>query len=134
MNPPRDAFNGRKLVSRAIRWRLAPITAAAVIGASAVAIASPARADEVHQACNTYHNWTECVSYDYTNGNLAVNALNNGNAGTHSVFLENYPSAVYSESFNFSAGNWVGFAKHTMPATEVCGGIDSTTIVCSATL
>jgi hypothetical protein len=136
MNPPLYVFSGRKLVSRAIRWRLAvALGAATVMGASAVAVASPARADDVVQDCNTYHNWTECISYDYTNGNLAVNALNSGNAGNHSVWMVNTPpSEVFSASFNFSAGHWVGFAEHTPPRSEVCGGIDSTTIVCSFSL
>jgi hypothetical protein len=134
MNPPLSAFSGGKLASRAARWRVAAaLGAAAVIGASAVAVASPARADVFDQTCNTYHSWTVCVSLDDTSGNLAVNAVNSSTAGNHSLWMTVDPGELYSESFYFSAGSWVGFAKYQADAfTEVCGGIDSTEIVCSA--
>jgi hypothetical protein len=131
MNPPIDVFNDRKLVSRAIRRRLAvALGAAAVIGSSAMAVASPAMADQYVQYCQTYHSWTECISFDPNNGNLAVNALNNSTVGNHSMWLTNYPGGTHSQVVYFSAGNWVGFPVHQTPGSQVCAGIDTTTILC----
>jgi len=124
-----------KLVGRAIRWRLAAaLGAAAAIGATAVSVAPPARADVVDQKCNTYHSWTECVSYDYNNGNLAVNALNGySTTETESLWMEDSYNDVNSQGFVIPAHSWAGFSWHWGPiASEItiCAGIDGVKIVC----
>ncbi len=130
MKSPLNVFNSGKPASRAYRWRLAAaLGAVTAIGASAVAVASPAKADEVYQDCVAYHSWTVCVSYDLTNGNTAVTGMNSGNAGTHSLFLE-VNGGYYSNAYTFNAGQWYGFAEHVDPGTDkTWGGIDSTRIV-----
>lgn len=131
MNSPLNIFSSGKLAGRASRWRLAvAVGTAAAIGASAVAVATPARADDVDQTCVTYHSWTVCVSHDWTTGKTAVNGMNTGNAGLHSLFMNLYGD-VYSSAHNFTAGQWYGFAENSVPigSEKVWGGIDSTTIV-----
>jgi hypothetical protein len=125
-------FGRRKPVNRATRWRLpAAVGVAAVIGVGTVMVASPAHADTYRQACSTYHSWTECISFDYTNGNLAVNALNGYSSSQNESLWMNPFMMVRSEAFNIAPGTWAGFAWHTgNPPGNVCAGIDSVQIVC----
>ena len=125
-------FNGGKLVTRATRWRLpAAVGTAAVIGAGTVLAATPAHADTYQQVCSTYHSWTECVSYDYTNGNLAVNALNGYSTSENEALWMDVGPLVHSQAFNIPPHSWAGFAWHFgNPPGPVCAGIDSVQIVC----
>ncbi len=117
---------------KAARWRLsAAVGAVAVVGASTVLAASPARADDYQQTCNTFHNWTECVSYDYTNGNVAVNALNGYSTSQNESLWGEIGSQVYSQAFNIPPHSWAGFSWHNgIPPGQVCAGIDSVQVVC----
>ena len=132
MNSPLNVFNSGKLASRASRWRLAAaLGTAAVIGAGTVAVASPARADDVEQDCVTYHSWTVCISYDWTTKVTAVNGRNTGNAGSHSLFM-NVDGTTFSRAYTFTAGQWYGFSENTVQPSDIIktwGGIDSTSIV-----
>jgi hypothetical protein len=136
MHPALKVSSGGQLVGRATRWRLtAALGAAAIIGASAVSIAPPASADTVDQKCGTYNSWTECISYDYNNGNLAVNALNGySTSETESLWMEDSYGDVFSEGFVIPAHSWAGFSVHWGPISsgiEICAGIDSVKIVCN---
>jgi hypothetical protein len=125
-------FSGGKLVTRATRWRLpAAVGVAAVIGAGTMLAAPSASADTYHQACSTYHSWTECISFDYTNGNLAVNALNGYSSSQNEALWMNPFNSVRSEAFNIPPNSWAGFPWHmSFPPGYVCAGIDSVKIVC----
>jgi hypothetical protein len=135
MHPTLKIFSGGKLFRRATRWQLSAVLgAAAVVGTGTVLTASPAHADTFRQSCNTYHQWTECVSYDYTNGVVAVNALNGYPAQQNNVSVavsvDNQP---FSEVFNIPSGNWRGFAVYNgFPPNEVCGSINTVLIVCGS--
>lgn len=126
-------FNGGKLITRATRWRLsAAVGTVAVIGVGTMLAASPAHADTYQQTCSTYHSWTECISFDYTNGNLAVNALNGYSTSENEALWMNPFMRVRSEAFNIPPHNWAGFSWHSgNPPGDVCAGIDSVQIVCA---
>jgi hypothetical protein len=126
-------FSAGKPPSHAIRWRLSAVVGTmAVIGVGTVMVASPAHADTYQQKCSTYHSWTECISFDYTNGNLAVNALNGYSTSENEALWMNPFMNVRSEAFNIAPHNWAGFAVHMgNPPGDVCAGIDSVQIVCT---
>jgi hypothetical protein len=110
----------------------------AVIGASTMA-ASPAYAqDKVAQTCQSYHSWTECISYDFTNGNVAINAYNGySSSETESLTLITNPDGgEWSEGFTIPAGNWRGFSEHVgiEPTGDNFGYIDNTLVVESSSL
>jgi len=111
----------------------AAVGAVAAIGASTVLVASPAYADNVEQWCNTYHSWTECISMDWTNGYLAVNALN-GYPTTQAAALWAKRGGVTLglKGFNIPPHTWAGFPIYMgdQPPFTACAGIDSVQIVC----
>jgi len=126
-------FGGRK--SRATRRRRlsAAAGAMAVIGVSAMLAAPSAYADNFEQYCNGYHSWTECISYDWSNGNLAVNALNGYSyAQTEALWIKVYGVMVANQGFNIPAHSWRGFPHFlgTGNSFSACAGIDDVQIVC----
>ena len=133
MHAVRKVFNGGQLKG-AGRWLSITVGTTALIGASAVSVASPARADSVNQVCNTFHSWTECISYDYTNGDIAVNALNGySTTEAESLWFSYNGGIIASQGFSIPPNAWRGFSYYwgVLPADQVCGGIDSVTIVCT---
>ena len=127
-------FSGGKLVP--VGRRLAAVASSvAVIGAGTVLAASPAHAqDTVSQVCSSYHSWTECISYDFNNGNVAINAYNGySTAQTESLTLITNPDGgQWSEGFTIPAGSWRGYAEHlgSEPSGSTCGSIDTVQVVC----
>ncbi len=133
MHPALKVFKAGRAIPRRLA---AALGAVAVTGASAVSVAPPARADVYNQVCQTYHSWTECVSYDWTNGNLAVNALNGYSVTqTESLWMKDAYGDLNSQGFNIPAHSWAGFSWHWGPISseiEICAGIDSVKIVCDS--
>lgn len=117
------------------RRLLAAVGAVAVIGASTVLVTSPAYADGTEQFCNSYHLWTECISYDFTNGNLAVNALN-GYSTTEAAALwaERGNVTLGIKGFNIPPHSWAGFPipLGAQSPFTACAGIDNVPIVCGS--
>lgn len=133
MNSPLSVFDNGKLASRASRWRLAAaMGAVTVIGASA-AVTSPASAavisPAVSSACAQYHDWYVCIGY--SDGVTTVDASNDGNAGTHTMFLEVNGGGTYSTQCDFTADTACFLEVNVTPnpSAKSWGGIDSTRIV-----
>jgi hypothetical protein len=124
-------FGNRKLVTP--RWRLSAIAGTvAVIGASSALAAAPAYAqDKVTQVCQSYHSWTECVSYDFTNGNIAINAHNGYSTSETEALTIQAIGTGWSEAFTIPAGGWSGFSEHlgSEPTGTTIGLIDNVLVV-----
>jgi hypothetical protein len=116
-------------------WRRlsAAVGVVAAIGAGTVFAASPAHADAYRQSCATYHSWTECVSFDYTDNVLAVNATNGYSVAETEALWISVGSSKTTEGFDIPAGGARGFGIGLpgVPLTRVCGGIDTVQIVCT---
>lgn len=124
-------FSGGKLATRGHRLRLlATVGTAVVIGAGATLAASPARADSTEQKCNSYHSWTECITFDYTTGYLSVSAYNGySTAETEALWME-VGVNTDTETFFIPSHQTASFSWHAPGANDVCAGIDSIQIVC----
>ena len=120
----------------AVRWRRfsAMVGTAAVIGAGTVLAASPAHADTYTQSCSAYHSWTECISFDYTDQVIAVNAHNGySTEETEALWISVGANVVATKGFDIPAGSGAGFGIATpdIPSNTVCGGIDNVRIACA---
>ena len=84
--------------------------------------------DAVSEACNSYHDWTECITWDASAGILTVNAYN-GYYVTEDENVWIFDQSV-SENLAIPSGDSYGFGLYTTDPGSVCAGIDSLTIVC----
>lgn len=124
-------FSGGKLATRGGRLRLlAAVGAAAVIGAGTALAASPARADSTEQECNSYHSWTECITFDYTNGYLTVSAYNGYSTTETEALWMQFGDYTNTQAFNIPSHHTAGFSWYAPGANDVCAGIDNVQIVC----
>ena len=133
MYPALKIFGGGN--PAALRWRRfsAVVGAAALVGVGTTVAASPAQADTYTQKCAAYHSWTECISYDWTNGNLAVNAINGySTTETEALTITLGGITVATQAFDIPPGTGRGYAVYWggAPADPACAKIDSITIVC----
>lgn len=109
----------------------------AVMGAVAIAgggmlAASPAQADSTESHCTDYNSWQLCLSYDYTTGTYAVNALNDySTSETEALWLKIDGTMVQNEAFVIPSHAWRGFGyKAGFGQYEECAGIDNVQIIC----
>ena len=90
-----------------------------------------AHADTVTSYCANYHSWGECVSYDYSNGNYAVNAQNNYFTSEIEALATTIGNQCNTEAFVIPAHNSRGFAWNNTPG-DACAWIDNVEIVCGS--
>lgn len=118
-----------------IRRRLSVAAATIAVAGGSMLTASPAYADYVTQNCNVYHSWTECISYDYTNGNLAVNALNGySTTQVEALWMSLNGSQVDNRGFSIPPHTWAGYAHDygSQNPFTACAGINNVQIICAS--
>jgi hypothetical protein len=129
MYPVLKIFND--VEAAVIRWSRLGVVAA--VGVSAALVASPAHATSPPESCAGYHSWTECVSFNDADSDLAVNVENGYSvAQNEAVWITVNGSAVTNQSIDIPANSWRGYAQfYNLPeAAEVCAGIGVVQIVC----
>lgn len=113
----------RVWASRLTRWLAVPATLMAI--GSGLLTASPASADSYNQVCQYGIANTEiCVSYDYTNGNAAMNVFNNSQSSLYVDLSMSYEGGgTFENGITISPISWAGFAHHlgTAHPGQICG-------------
>jgi len=111
--------------------RLAAVVSAMAAVCASVVLTSPAHADEVTQACASYHSWTECVAFDYDTQTLSINALNGYSYSQVESLTIKTGGDQSSQGFNIPSHAWRGFSwKHTPEHNvPVFGFIDDVQVV-----
>lgn len=117
-----------------IRRKLAATVAAAGILTSGVALASPAmaagiRPDSTTQHCDSYHSWTECLTYNYSDGEFTVAAYNGYDVAEYE---DVWIGGIASASFTIPSGDWGSYSVSAGAPSSACAGIGSVTIVCGS--
>jgi hypothetical protein len=102
---------------------LAGSVAALAIGGALTA--SPAFADTFSQSCNNFTQFEVCISYDYTNGNAAVNVLNEQNVTQSYIMdlVQTRTNTAEIEHATIAPYSWFGFPWHLGEASpgQLCG-------------
>jgi hypothetical protein len=118
-----------KPAARRGRRFAAAATVAALVGASTVLAASSASADTIVTHCAVYHSWTECLSYDYSNGTYGLAATNGYSVSEYETLWFTVGGTQYSDTLTIPSGATRGFGA-SAPAGYACEGIDNVTFYC----
>jgi hypothetical protein len=119
------AFIIRRLwAARLTRWLAVPATLMAIGGG--LLTASPASAADIfNQVCNYGYAGTEiCISYDYTDGNTAINVDNGSQSSLYADLQIIYAGGGASQNgITISPVSWYGFSHHLGVANpgQICG-------------
>lgn len=114
-----------KLTRRTAMVLAVAVTAAGLFVASGVGASAN---DTVSEACSTYHDWTECITYDSSADLLEVNAYNGyGVTEDETVWLTD---EAMGENFSIPSFASYGYGVFSNDPGSQCAGIDSQTVVC----
>lgn len=118
-----------KLAGRTAIVLAAAVTAAGFFVASG---GSASANDSTSEYCSTYHSWTECITYDFTQYVLQVTAYNGYGVAENgeNVWIG---SSGEGKNFNIPAFGTYGYGQDaSIDNQQFCGGIGSQTIVCGS--
>jgi hypothetical protein len=114
--------------------RRTAIALAVTVTAAGLFVASDRGAsanDAISEACNTYHSWTECITYDSSTDVLQVSAFNGY------VFEEEETVSIQAsddqdegEVMDIPTYDSSGLGFYTSDPGHACGYIDSQEVVC----
>jgi hypothetical protein len=116
-----------KLARRTAMVLAVAVTAAGLFVASD---GSASANDSISEDCNTYHSWTECITYDSSEGFLQVTAFN-GYVTTEEETVSMVAGGLsYGEVFDIPTFDSSGLGFYTSAPGYVCAYIESQKVVC----